>query len=77
MLHQFTADMIERPERLSRPRGLSMVLNVDGFGTRDQKVAKYREFARPGFRAGFKLFYREDTGLMTRGRSWRCDRPRT
>ncbi len=65
VLHQFTADMIERPERLSRPRGLSMVVNVDGFGTRDQKVAKYREFVRPSFRNGFKLFYREDTGLMT------------
>ena len=65
VLHQFTADMIERPERLSRPRGLSMVVNVDGFGTRDQKVAKYREFVTAGFRDGFKLFYREDTGLMT------------
>jgi len=43
------------------------VVNVDGFGTQAQKKAKYREFTRGRARElnGFKLFYREDTGLMT------------
>ena len=65
VVHRFTPDMIQRPERLSRPRGLAMVLNVDGFGTQEQKVAKYRDLVPRNFRAGFKLFYREDSGLMS------------
>ncbi len=65
LVHRFTEDMVERPELLTRPRGIAMTLNVDGFGTSDQKVAKYRALVPQRFRAGFKLFYREDTGLMT------------
>ena len=42
-----------------------MVLNVDGFGTQEQKVAKYRDLVPRNFRAGLKLFYREDSGLMS------------
>ena len=43
-----------------------MTMNVDGFGTRPDKVAKYRQFTHDGTRYynGYKLFYREDTGLM-------------
>ena len=39
-------------------------MNVDGFGDRANKVAKYREFTHDGthFRRGFKLFYEEDVG---------------
>jgi hypothetical protein len=45
-----------------------MVLNADGFGTRPLKKAKYKAFTsspRRFFGEGFKLFYREDTNLMT------------
>ena len=44
-----------------------MVLNVDGFGGPAVKVAKYRDFTREAkdFHHGFKLFYEEDSGLMT------------
>ena len=48
--------------------GLAMVLNADGFGTRELKTAKYHAFTsspRRFFGEGFKLFYREDTKLMT------------
>jgi hypothetical protein len=43
-----------------------MVLNVDGFGGREVKIAKYRNFARdaPDFIPGFKLFYEEDLNLL-------------
>ena len=44
------------------------MLNVDGFGTQELKKAKYRAFTsspRRFFGEGFKLFYREDTKLMT------------
>jgi hypothetical protein len=41
-------------------------MNVDGFGDRPNKVAKYNQFTHDGtrFHRGYKLFYEEDTGLM-------------
>ena len=66
LVHQFTAGMIRDRDRLARHPGVALAINVDGFGDRPNKRAKYREFtrARPRFRNGFKLFYREDTDLM-------------
>ncbi len=67
LVHRFTADMIENERALRRHAGVALTLNVDGFGTAEQKRAKYREFTR-GRRNrnhGFKLFYREDTNLMS------------
>jgi hypothetical protein len=66
VVHQFTEDMISDKQRVARPRGLAVTMNVDGFGTRAAKVSKYRLFTTDGkrFHDGFKLFYREDTGLM-------------
>ena len=66
VLHQFTANMIVERERVIQPRGLAVTMNVDGFGNRPNKISKYREFTRQGtFNTGFKLFYSEDTDLMT------------
>ncbi len=67
LVHRFTADMIENEPALRRYPGVELVVNVDGFGTQAQKKAKYREFTRGRAKElnGFKLFYREDTGLMT------------
>jgi hypothetical protein len=66
IVHQFTADMIAGKAEVSRPRGLAMTMNVDGFGAQPNKIAKYRQFTHDGtrFYNGYKLFYREDTGLM-------------
>ncbi len=67
LIHQFTDDMVD--EKTLKPRErLAMVLNVDGFGGQEIKKAKYNAFAKStpkGFRPGYKLFYREDTDLMT------------
>ena len=67
LIHQFTDDMVD--EKTLKPRErLAMVLNVDGFGGQEIKKAKYDAFAKgtpKGFRTGYKLFYREDTDLMT------------
>ena len=52
------------PEAELKPRkGLATVLNVDGFGGRALKIAKYKSFAAQGgcVRRGFKLFYQEDS----------------
>jgi hypothetical protein len=77
IVHQFTADMIRGKERVLRPPGLAVTMNVDGFGNRANKVSKYREFTRDGtpFHHGYKLFYKEDVGLMS-PRSVMALRPR-
>jgi hypothetical protein len=66
VVHRFTHSMIAREERLRRHPGVALTINVDGFGDRPNKVAKYRDFTRGRKRRlnGFKLFYEEDTNLM-------------
>jgi hypothetical protein len=67
LIHQFTNDMVDDTQLHPRA-GLAMVLNADGFGTQALKKVKYKSFTaspRSFFGEGFKLFYREDTDLMT------------
>ncbi len=65
IVHQFVDDMVD-DSALKRRKRLSVVLNADGFGTPPVKISKYRAFTRqaPDLHHGFKLFYREDVGLM-------------
>jgi hypothetical protein len=69
VVHQFTDNMIRNKQLLEQPAGVALTLNVDGFGDQPNKVAKYRGFthgpAAPHFHRGFKLFYHEDTRLMS------------
>jgi hypothetical protein len=66
VVHQFTADMVRGKRTLARRPGVELVLDVDGFGTQAQKIAKYRELTRgETLPHGLKLFYREDTNLMS------------
>jgi hypothetical protein len=67
LIHQFTDDMVPDKQSLLRPRELAVTINVDGFGGQPDKIAKYTEFASGarGFHHGFKLFYEEDTNLLT------------
>ena len=70
VIHQFTHDMIDGKERVARPPGLAVTMNVDGFGDRPNKISKYEAFtseAAARFHDGFKLFYEEDTNLMSPG----------
>jgi hypothetical protein len=66
VVHQFTAGMIKDKATVLRPPGLAVTMNVDGFGDRANKVAKYDEFTSDGtgFNDGLKLFFEEDTNLM-------------
>jgi hypothetical protein len=68
VVHQFTDGMIRDKQLLTQHPGVALTLNVDGFGSQPDKIAKYAEFTRTPaarrFHAGFKLFYREDTNLM-------------
>jgi len=67
VVHQFTSGMIQNKDRVVKRPGLAVTMNVDGFGDRANKISKYvaftSELAR--FNDGFKLFYEEDTNLMS------------
>jgi len=63
-VHRFTEEMVEQQEALESHPGIALTLNVDGFGTREAKLSKYRDLVPKRFNAGFKLFYKEDEGLM-------------
>jgi hypothetical protein len=67
IVHRFTTEMIRNPRTLHPYPGVALTINVDGFGDRDNKVSKYDLFStrKPGRYNGFKLFFHEDTGLMT------------
>ncbi len=77
IVHQFTDGMIRRKKGLRVRPGIDMVLNADGFGTATAKAATYRRVVsdRGPFHTGFKLFYVEDTGLMSPAQVMRL-RPR-
>lgn len=66
VIHQFTHDMIQDRDQLKPREKVQIVLNADGFGGREVKIAKYRDFTRgkSAFHDGFKLFYKEDLNLM-------------
>ena len=66
IVHRFTGDMIENEDDLEQNPGVALVVNVDGFGDRPNKISKYRDFTRDLRRRynGFKLFYNEDLNLM-------------
>lgn len=69
VVHQFTSGMIENKERVVKRPGLAVTMNVDGFGDRPNKISKYTQFTSEltRFHDGFKLFYEEDTNLMSPG----------
>jgi hypothetical protein len=69
VVHQFTPNMIAGKERVEQPPGVAVTMNVDGFGDRPNKISKYHQFTHDGtrFHRGYKLFYEEDTNLMTPG----------
>ncbi|MBA2505924.1 MAG: hypothetical protein H0V29_08270 [Thermoleophilaceae bacterium] len=67
IVHQFTPGMIKNRSQLRRYPGVALVMNIDGFGNRADKIAVYRDLAPRGRKLGrgFKLFYEEDEGLMS------------
>ncbi|HVL95269.1 MAG TPA: hypothetical protein VM266_05360 [Solirubrobacteraceae bacterium] len=66
VLHQFTFGMIQDRDGLQQRDNVAIVINADGFGSREVKSAKYEAFQKGtrGLHEGFKLFYREDLRLM-------------
>ena len=65
VIHQFTPFMIRERERLAARPELHTVIQLDGFGSPEAKISKYRELhAVAPFFSGFKLFLQQDTRLM-------------
>ena len=76
IVHQFTKEMVTDRELTRGSPGVAVISNMDGFGTPDLKSGVYDQLsvaqpASPRLRRrsrepynGFKLFFREDTGLM-------------
>lgn len=67
VVHQFTERMLPDRDRIVRPANVEVTFHADGFGTPTLKVRVYRRLAFPGrpFGAGFKLFLKQDSRLMT------------
>lgn len=66
VVHQFTADMVQRRAQVKPTPQVAVTFDVDGVGTPDAKTAKYQEFAADErFHYGIKLYFKQDTSLMT------------
>ncbi len=65
LIHQFTTGMITNKRAVQPRRNLAMVFNMDGFGGREAKLAKYRMLAADRrFGLGLKLFLRQDVAIF-------------
>ncbi|MCU1692461.1 MAG: hypothetical protein JWM64_1552 [Frankiales bacterium] len=67
MIHQFKSYQLPDRDRIVDRPGLATVLHVDGFGSQGSKKETYGilHSRTPQFVNAFKLFYDEDTDLMT------------
>lgn len=74
VVHQFRSEMLPDRRRLREPAGVELMIHMDGFGAREDKLATYREVAAaPPFGNGFKLFYDEDVDLFSPAEVLRLD----
>ncbi len=67
MVHQFAHHMIENRADIESVDGVDFSIDMDGFGGIAIKVRHYNWFAltEPSERPAFKLFFNEDTPVMT------------
>ena len=67
VVHQFRTDMVTHRDQIRAPAELAVVFQMDGQGSRSQKLDTYRhvhaEVAGP-YHSGFKLFYDEDRDMF-------------
>ncbi|HUG14729.1 MAG TPA: hypothetical protein VMM78_06880 [Thermomicrobiales bacterium] len=67
MVHQFEREMIYNKEAITPVPGVSFVLDMDGFGSPEAKLANYDIFVRDELiqYGGIKMFYRQDDPVLT------------
>lgn len=66
VVHQFDEGMIRNRDQLRTFPGVDLVIDMDGFGGREAKLANYRHFVADAGAAhgGLKLFYQDDVDLL-------------
>lgn len=67
ILHQFRWDMLPDKAKIRASPAVDVVLDMDGFGSQALKRSTYRAILQQRALpfAGFKLFYQQDTNLLT------------
>ncbi|MGE5595032.1 MAG: hypothetical protein ACM3S1_03235 [Hyphomicrobiales bacterium] len=67
VVHQFTPAMIARKELLRDYPNVDLVIDMDGFGSREVKLAHYQRFVVDDHaeHSGLKLFIDEDTNIFS------------
>jgi hypothetical protein len=66
VVHEFTSRMLPDRSNIRRHPGLALTFQADGHGNQAVKKSVYAGLNFPtASAAGFKLFYTQDTGLMT------------
>ncbi|MGN6701308.1 MAG: hypothetical protein ACTHMR_24360 [Thermomicrobiales bacterium] len=67
VIHQFRDDMLPDKQNIKPIPHIQMVIVMDGWGTPDAKLTNYKAFIhdQPIQYGGSKIFYRQDTPLLT------------
>lgn len=67
IVHQFEEDMIYNKDVITPLPGVDFVLDMDGFGAQEAKLANYDHFVRDQLieYGGIKLFYKQDDPLLS------------
>jgi hypothetical protein len=67
IVHQFEPDMLYNKDQLHTDPGIQFVLDMDGFGGRDEKIGNYGVLVHDELiqYGGMKLFYQQDDPLLT------------
>lgn len=67
IVHRFIEEMVTHYQQIHPDPRVEVVMDMDGFGTPDAKISKYNTYVRDQRveYSGIKLFYKQDTPLMT------------
>ncbi|MFP4512274.1 MAG: DUF4214 domain-containing protein [Acidimicrobiales bacterium] len=65
VVHRFTPGMVTNADQVVDREGVAIVFHADGFGSPESKLGDYHTLLPDRFERGMKLFYRQDTRVMT------------
>jgi len=65
IVHQFQESMITNKDDIESYRRVRLVIDMDGFGPGETKLAKFDLFSAPAEYGGIKLFFQQDDPLLS------------
>ena len=65
VIHRFTPGMVTNADQVVDRDGVAIVFHADGFGTPEAKLADYFTILPDRFERGMKIFFRQDTRIMS------------